>query len=148
MAKSQAATVEQYLNELPDDRRAVVSQVREVILKNLPKGYRETINWGMIAYEVPLEQYPNTYNRQPLGYLALGAQKNYYVLHMMTVYQNPEHEKRLREGFSQAGKKLDMGKGCIRFRKLEDLPLDVIGRAVASTSPKQFIALYESSRNR
>lgn len=148
MVKSYAATVEQYLDELPDDRRAVVSQVREVILKRLPKGYRETINWGMISYEVPLEQYPHTYNGQPLGYLALAAQKNYYALYMMTVYQDPEQEKRLREGFNQAGKKLDMGKCCIRFRKLEDIPLDVIGRAVASTPPKQFIALYESNRKR
>ena len=148
MARSKAATVEQYLNELPEDRRAVISQVREVILKWLPKGYRETMNWGMISYEVPLEQCPDTYNGQPLSYLGLAAQKSHYALYMVTAYQGSEQEKQLREGFDKAGKKLDKGQSCIKFRKLEDIPLDVIGRAVASTPPKQLIAFYEASRKR
>lgn len=148
MAKSQAATVAQYLNELPEDRRAVISQVRAVILKRLPEGYREVMNWGVISYEIPLEQYPDTYNRQPLSYIGLAAQKNYYALYLTAVYQDAEQEKHLQEGFSKAGKKLDKGKSCIRFQRVEDLPLDVIGRAVASTPPKKLIALYEANRKR
>jgi hypothetical protein len=148
MAKSKAATVEEYLEELPAERRAVVAGVREVILRHLPAGYREAMNWGMICYEIPLEQYPETYNGQPLGYAALAAQKNGYSLHLMSAYQDSEQERLLREGFAQAGLKLDMGKSCLRFRKLEDLPLEVIGRAVASTAPEQLIALHEAARRR
>jgi Domain of unknown function (DU1801) len=147
MAKSEAATVEEYLGELPEDRREVVSRVREVILRNLPRGYRESMNWGMITYEVPLEKYPDTYNGQPLGYAALAAQKNYIALYLCA-YQDSTREAELKEGFREAGKKLDMGKSCIRFRSLEDLPLDVIGRAVASTPPEKFIEEYEQSRQR
>jgi hypothetical protein len=146
MAKSNAKTVEDYLKELPEDRRAVVSKVRDVILRNLPKGYRESLNWGMICYEVPPERYPKTYNNQPLGYVALAAQKNYFALYLMCAYQNSEQERQLKEGFKQAGKKLDMGKSCLRFRRLEDLPLDVIGETIASTPLDEFIKSYEASR--
>lgn len=148
MAKSKAATVEEYLEELPAERRAVVSGVREVILRHLPEGYREAMNWGMICYEIPLERYPETYNGQPLGYAALAAQKNAYSLHLMCAYPDSEQERLLRDGFASAGLKLDMGKSCVRFRKLEDLPLEVIGRAVASTGPAQLIALHEAARRR
>ncbi|HWN43613.1 MAG TPA: DUF1801 domain-containing protein [Thermoanaerobaculia bacterium] len=144
--KSSAATVQQYLEELPEDRRAVVEAVREMVLHNLPEGYRESLNWGMIIYEVPLERYPNTYNGQPLGYLALAAQKNYYALYLNGVYQDPEQEARLREGFKKAGKKLDMGKSCLRFKKLDDLPMNVLAELVAGTPPDAFIAQYEASR--
>ena len=146
MASSKAGTVEEYLQELPEDRRAVVSAVRDVVLRNLPAGYRETMSWGMISYEVPLEDYPNTYNRQPLGYAALAAQKNYYALYLLTPYQDPAQEQWLRDEFSKAGKKLDMGKSCLRFKKLDDLPLDVVGRVIASTPPREFIAQYERAR--
>ena len=146
MAKSDAATVEEYLAGLPEERREVVSRVREVILRNLPRGYRESMNWGMIAYEVPLEKYPDTYNKQPLGYAALAAQKNYIALHLVCAYLDSELEKKLREGFARAGKKLDMGKGCIRFKKIEDLPLEVIGEAVAATPPEKFIEQYKKGR--
>ena len=148
MAKSEAATVEEYLDGLPEERREVVARVREVILRNLPRGYRESMNWGMVCYEVPLEKYPDTYNGQPLGYAALAAQKNYIALHLMCTYQDSELEKKLREGFARAGKKLDMGKSCIRFKKLEDLPLEVIGEAVASTPPEKFIEQYEKGRHK
>ena len=148
MAKSEAATVDEYLEGLPEGRREVVARVREVILRNLPRGYRESMNWGMVCYEVPLEKYPNTYNKQPLGYVALAAQKNYIALHLTCAYQNPAMEKKLREGFARAGKKLDMGKACIRFKRLEDLPLEVIGEAVASTPPEKFIEQYEKGRHK
>ena len=139
-------TVQQYLEDLPEDRRAVMEAVREMVLHNLPEGYRESLNWGMIIYEVPLERYPNTYNGQPLGYLALAAQKNYYALYLNCVYQDPEQEARLREGFKKAGKKLDMGKSCLHFKKLDDLPMSVVAEVVASTPPDAYIARYEASR--
>lgn len=148
MAKSAAATVEQYLAELPAERREIVAAVREMILRHLPVGYQETINWGMISYEIPLAQYPTTYNGQPLGYLALAAQKNYYALYLLRVNGDAELEARLKEAFSRAGKKLDMGKACLRFRKLTDVPWDAIGEVVASTSPAQYIAHYEATRQR
>jgi uncharacterized protein YdhG (YjbR/CyaY superfamily) len=146
MASSKAATVEEYLQELPEDRRAVVSAVRDVVLRNLPEGYRETMAWGMISYGIPLERYPDTYNKQPLGYAAIAAQKNYYALYLMTPYMDDRQEQQLREAFAAAGKKLDMGKSCVRFRKLDDLPLDEIGRIIAATPPDAFIAQYEAAR--
>ena len=146
MGKSNAATVQEYLDELPEDRRAVVSAVRDVVLRNLPSGYRETMNWGMISYEIPLERFPDTYNGRPLGYAALAAQKNHYALYLMCFYGDSGQEAWLKEEFQKAGKKLDKGKACLRFRKLEDLPLDVIGRAVARVTPEKYIAHYEAVR--
>jgi hypothetical protein len=148
MVKSKATTVQEYLDELPADRRAVVAAVRDVILRHLPNGYSEAINWGMINYEVPRERYPNTYNGQPLCYAGLAAQKNHYALYLMCVYGNAKQEGRLRREFEKAGKKLDMGKSCVRFRKLEDLVLDAIGKVIAATTPEQYIAYYEASRQR
>jgi hypothetical protein len=148
MARSKAATVEEYLQDLPEERRAVVAAVRDVILRNLPEGYRESMSSGMIAYEVPLERCPKTYNGQPLWYAALAAQKNYFAIHLMSIYGSAEREKRFREAFRKAGKKLDMGKACVRFRKLEDLPLDVIGRVIAEIPLERWVAAYEASRRR
>jgi hypothetical protein len=148
MAKSTAATVEEYLQELPADRREVMERVRQVILDNLPPGYQETMNWGMISYEVPLARYPKTYNKQPLGYLALAAQKNFYTLYLMAAYAGSMQEGWLEEQFAAAGKKLDMGKSCLHFRKLDDLPMDVIAEAIAMVGVDDFIAQYEKSRQR
>jgi hypothetical protein len=144
--KSSAVTVKDYLAELPEDRRAVVAAVRAVILKNLPKGYCESMNWGMISYEVPLDRYPNTYNGQPLAYAALAAQKNNYSLYLTCVYQDPKRERALRDAFAKAGKKLDMGKSCIRFKKLEDLPLPAIGKVIAGVPVDEFIKRYEAAK--
>jgi hypothetical protein len=146
MATSDTTSIPEYLATLPDDRRAVIAKVRDLILQHLPDGYRESFNWGMISYEIPLERYPNTYNRQPLSYMALAAQKNYYALYLMCVYQSPARQAWLKEQFAQAGKKLDMGKSCLRFRALDDLPLDAIGQLVASVTPEAFIADYEAAR--
>jgi hypothetical protein len=146
--KSSAATVQQYLDELPEDRRAVVEAVRGMVLHNLPAGYRETMRWGMISYEIPLERYPDTYNGQPLAYIGLAAQKNNFALYLTNVYQVPEQEARLREGFKKAGRKLDMGKSCLRFKKLDDLPMNVLAEVVASTPPDALIARHEAARAR
>jgi hypothetical protein len=134
MVSSSATTPEQYLAELPEE------------LRYLPEGYRESMSWGMLSYEIPLERYRNTYNKQPLGYAALAAQKNGYSLYLTCVYSDAEQERRLREGFAAAGKKLNMGKSCVRFKRLDDLPLELIGELIASTPPDQFIARYEASR--
>jgi hypothetical protein len=146
--KSSAATVDEYLAELPADRREVVSRVRDEVLRNLPEGYRESVEWGMICYTIPLERYPDTYNKQPLSYAALAAQKNYYALYLTSPYVDEGQGRWLEDEFRKAGKKLDMGKSCLRFKKLDDLPLDVIGRAIASIPPDAFIARYEANRRK
>jgi Domain of unknown function (DU1801) len=145
MASSRAATVEQYLAELPEERRAVVSAVRDVVLRNLPEGYAEAMAFGMIGYGVPLARYPDTYNGQPLAYAAIAAQKNYYALYLLGAYTDGRQEAEVREAFRAAGKKLDMGKSCIRFKKLDDLPLEALGRIIASTPPDEHIAICEAA---
>jgi hypothetical protein len=104
------------------------------------------MNWGMITYEIPLKRYPKTYNGQPLAPVALGAQKNYNALYLMSVYMDPEREKKFRDDFLASGKKLDMGKSCLRFKSADDIPLDLIAKTVAAVSPEQFIAEYELTR--
>ncbi len=148
VASSGAKTVPEYLKELPEDRREVVSRVRDTILENLPAGYEETMNWGMISYEIPLSRYPDTYNKKPLMYMALGAQKNHFAVYSSGVNMNPLGESWLNEEFERAGKKLDMGRSCIRFRKLESLPLNVIGKVAAAQSVDEFIVAYEAARGR
>lgn len=146
MVSSKAASVEEYLNELPGDRRESVMKVREVILENLPEGYEEGMQYGMIGYYIPLEEYPETYNGQPLGYAALASQKNYISLYLTNVYSDPHLEKKFNRAYEASGKKLNMGKSCVRFRKAEDLPLDVIAMAIRATPVDQFIGIYEESR--
>lgn len=146
LAASKAATVAEYLKSLPTERRRVVSAVRSVVRKNLPKGYREAMGFGMITYGIPLKSYPHTYNGQPLCYAALAAQKNYYALYLMGAYADPSSGRKLAAGFRQRGKKLDMGKSCLRFKSLDDLPLDVIADTIASTPPEKMIAYVEKSR--
>jgi len=124
----------------------VVAAVRDIVLKNLPRGYREAMNWGMISYELPLETYPHTYNKQPLMYVALAAQKNHYALYLTAVYEDSRQEAELREAFFRAGKKIDLGKSCLRFRKLDDVPWDDVARVIRSVPVPEFIALYERSR--
>ena len=127
MPAAKPATVAAYIAALPPERRKIVATVRAVVRKHLPKGYEEGVALGVICYQVPLKLLPDTYNGQALWYAALAARKNYYTLHLMSVYGSKEELARLRAGFKAAGKKLDIGKACIRFRKIEDLPLDVIG---------------------
>jgi hypothetical protein len=148
MARSTATTVDEYLAELPEERRAVVAAVRALVLQHLPAGYTEFMSFGMIGYGIPLSEYPDTYNRQPLCYAALAAQKNHYALYLMGASADGEEERRLRDAFAARGLKLDMGKSCLRFRKLEDLAQDAVGEVVASTPPAAFIARYEASRRK
>lgn len=144
--QSRAQTVDEYLAALPEDRRAALAAVREVILRNLPAGYEEGMQYGMIGYYIPLSRYPKTYNGQPLGYIGLASQKNYMSLYLMAVYGDPETERWFRAEYARRGKKLDMGKSCVRFRKIDDLPLDLIGQVVAKVSADDYIRWYEKSR--
>ncbi|MFI5311422.1 MAG: DUF1801 domain-containing protein [Gemmatimonadales bacterium] len=145
MAGSKAKTVTAYLEELPADRREVVGKVRDVVRQHLPKGYEELMGFGMIMYSVPLKVLPDTYNGHPLCYVALAAQKNYYTLHLMAV-GSAERTKQLAGEFRKAGKKLDMGKACVRFKCLDDLPLDVIASTVASVPMEKYVAFYRGTR--
>ena len=145
--QSTATTVDQYLAELPDDRRAAIEQVREVILANLPEGYQEAMNWGMISYEIPLETYPNTYNKKPLGFAALASQKNHMSVYLNTIYSSEETAGAFEKEYRATGKRYDVGKSCVRFRRIDDLPLDLIGKTIAATPVDAYIAMYEASRN-
>lgn len=146
MVMSKAATVADYLKELPKERRDVIAAVRKVIKQNLPQGFKEAMNYGMICYQVPLKTYPETYNGQPLCYAGLAAQKNNYAVYLMNVYGDSGLARWFKEEFRKAGKKLDMGKSCVRFKKLDDLPLHAIAQAIGSTTLEEYLEHYEMSR--
>jgi hypothetical protein len=146
--QSKAATVAQYLKELPDDRREAIEAIRAVILKHLPKGYEEGMQYGMIGYYVPHTLYPPGYHcdpKQPLPFASLASQKNHMALYTMTVYSDPEVQAWFTKAWTAKGHKLDMGKSCIRFKKLEDVPLDVVGQLMKKVSVKQYIQTYEDA---
>jgi uncharacterized protein YdhG (YjbR/CyaY superfamily) len=143
MVSSKAATPEAYLAELPPERRALVARVRDLVNANIPEGYVERMNWGMIAWELPLERYPDTYNGQPLAYAGLAAQKNHLALYLNCVYASEERTERLRKAYAAEGRKLDMGKSCVRFKKAEDLAEDALAEAIRAVPPDQLIAEYE-----
>ncbi len=140
------ATAEEYIAGLPEERAKQISQLRELILQRLPDGYAEEMGFGMITFVIPLETYPNTYNGHPLMYAALGSQKRHMSLYLMNVYGDGETQRWFADGFAAAGKKLDMGKSCVRFKKLDDLPLELIGETIARTPAAEYIAHYEASR--
>ena len=141
-------TVTACLAALPPERRAAMAAVRRVIRSHIPEGYREALTRGLITWIVPLSVYPDTYNGHALWYVALGAQKNYLSVYLMGAYGSPALTGRLQEGFRAAGKRLDMGKSCIRFRQASDLALDVVGSVVASVPMRAFVASAESARRR
>jgi hypothetical protein len=146
MATSTARTPEEYLDSLPEDRRAAVVAVRRVILENLPKGFEEGMQYGMIGYYIPLERFPDTYNGQPLGLAALANQKQHMALYLNNVYGDRSTESRFRERWAATGKKLDMGKSCVRFRHLDDLPLELIGETIARLPVEDYLAMYRTMR--
>ena len=141
-----ATTVHDYLSSLKVEQRSVIEPVRSLILSHLPPGFVETINWGMLSYEVPLSMYPNTYNKKPLSYIGLAVQKQYYSLYLMPAYMDSNVYQTLMDAFEKAGKKLSMGKSCIRFKKVDDLPLELIGSIIASHTVSSFISAYETTR--
>lgn len=146
--QSNAQTVKEYLNSLPDDRQEQIQKVRSVIIENLPKGYEEVMNWGMITYQVPLEKYPDTYNKQPLMYAALASQKNHMAVYLMGIYSSEELRKDFEEKYKASGKKMDLGKSCVRFRKIESLPLELIGEAIAAFDVESFIKMFKGEHQK
>lgn len=146
MASSAAKTVDAYLKSLPEDRREAISTVRDVVRRQLPKGYVEQMDYGMICYCVPLDRYPQTYNDHPLCYAGLAAQKNYNAIYLMGVYGDGANAEKFKAAFEKAGKKLDMGKSCVRFKSVDDLELKAIGDTIASMPVDDYIAMYEKSR--
>ncbi len=136
--RSNASTVEEYMGELSEERRAAIGAVRQVILQNLPRGYEEVMNWGMITYQVPLETYPDTYNKKPLMYAALAAQKNHMAVYLTAIYMNEKASRAFEEAYLSTGKRYDVGKSCVRFKELGDLPLELIGKNIASLQVSEF----------
>ena len=145
--KSEARTVQEYLAELAPERREAVSAVRDVILANLPEGYEEVMDFGMVSYVVPLARYPKTYNGHPLQYAAVSSEKSYVSVHLMSIYADAESQQWFVDSYRATGKKLDMGKACVRFKKLDDLPMDLIGEAVSRTPMEEWIRCYEAARS-
>ncbi|MFN8574993.1 MAG: DUF1801 domain-containing protein [Gemmatimonadaceae bacterium] len=146
--KSAAKTVPEYLASLPAERRKVIATVRRAMKASMPKGYVEAMNWGAICYEVPLKVFPDTYNGQPLLYASLAAQKNNYAIYLMSIYGSEKLAKRLKEGFAAIGKKPDVGKSCIRFKKLEDIPLDTIGEIISTLPVAAWVEIAQNARRR
>lgn len=142
-----AHTVAQYLAQLPPDRRAAIAQVRDAINARLPPGYEETLQFGMISWVVPASRLAATYNGRPLGLVSLASQKQHMALYLMSVYGDRELEAWFRAAYRQAGKKLDMGKSCVRFKALDALALDVIGEAIARVPVDAYVAAYEAQRS-
>ena len=142
---SDATSVAEYLASLPDERRAAVSTVRDVVRERLPDGVEETMNWGMIAYQVPLERYPDTYNGQPLLYAAIASQKNHMAVYLMGIYGSESLRERFEAAYRATGKRMDVGKSCVRFKRLDDLPLEVVGEAIAAVTLEEFLAMHDAA---
>lgn len=147
--QSKAKTVTEYIGSLPPERKQIISAIRKVILKNLPKGFREEMSYGMIGYVVPHKLYPDGYHCDPtlpLPFLNIASQKNFIAIYHMGIYAQPK----LLEWFQDEWrvhltKKLDMGKSCIRFKKPEDVPLDLIGELASKLTTQQWIEIYEKN---
>jgi len=146
--KTSATSVAEYLDALPNERRKLISAVRALIRKHLPKGYEEGFEYGTITYQIPLDRCPDTYNGKPLCYAALASHKNYCTLYLMAPYGNPKLRAELEDGFKQAGKTLDMGKSCVHFKSMDDLPVAVVARSIASVAADKYIKAYTDSRKK
>ncbi len=146
MVSSSATSVKDYLDELPGERRKAIAAVRRVIRKNLPKGYVESMQYGMISYIIPLKRFSETYNKQPLANISLASQKNHMAVYLMGIYGDKKLRRWFEREYKKTNKRMDVGKCCVRFKKLEDLPLEIVGKAVAAMSLEEFIAMYENAR--
>ena len=146
--QSNAQTIEEYLNEMPLARREAISAVRMIILDHLPEGYEEVMNWGMITYQVPLATCSKTYNGKPLMYAALANQKNHMAVYLCGLYCIPGMKESFTEAFRASGQKLNMGASCVRFKRLKDLPLDVIGQTIAAIDIQTFLDTAKSEHRK
>ncbi len=149
--QSKATTVAEYIQSLPEDRRKAIEAVRKVILKNLDPDYEEGMQYGMIGYYIPHRIFPAGYHcdpKQPLPFAGLASQKNHLSFYLMCLYGDTEHYKWFVQAWAATGRKLDMGKCCIRFKKVEDLALDVLGEAIRRVPVKAYIQFYEAALRR
>ena len=146
--RSASTTVEEYLAELTPERRSSIETVRRLILENLPAGYEEAMNWGMISYQVPLSAYPDTYNKQPLMYAALASQKNHMAVYLTAIYMDDEARQWFENGYRKTGKRMDAGKSCVRFRTVDDVPLELVARAIAYMEMPEFVSRMKALRSR
>jgi len=146
--RTAATSVTDYLQALPSERRATLQKLRKLIRDHLPAGYREVFRWGMITYEVPLEACPDTYNGEPLMYAALAAQKHHYGVYLCGMYTIPAVQQRLTSEWKKRGKRLDMGKSCIRLKDLEACEPDLIAEAVAAVPMPEFVAHARAAMER
>jgi hypothetical protein len=146
MVRSTAKTPDEYIASLPPDRRDAIVAMRDVIRRNLPDGFKEGMESGMIAWYVPLERFPDTYNGRPLGLAALASQKQYMSLYLNSVYGDPQLAEWFSDRYATSGKRLNMGKSCLRFRSVEDVPLDVIGETIAKVPLDQYVQHYRAVR--
>ncbi len=141
-------TPESYIAGLAPGRQELVASIRETVNANLDSGFQELVDFGMIAWCVPLERYPDTYNGHPLMYAALAAQKRYVSLYLMGIYADPVASQQFQDEYVKTGRKPNMGKSCVRFRKLEDVPLDLIGRAIASHTVESYLEVTQRTTRR
>lgn len=150
--QSKASTPEQYLEELPEDRQAPMRELRQVILDNLPAGFEEAMSYGMLGYVVPHSVYPDGYHcnpKLPLPFMNLASQKNFIGLYHMGIYSDPELAAWFQEEYAKAvPTKLDMGKSCVRLKKMDQIPYELVGRLAAKMTPRQWIDLYEAAIKR
>ncbi len=143
---SNVQTPAQYIASLPADRAKTIATVRALVNKHIPRGYDECLVWGTIGWTIPLSRYPDTYNKQPICYVALSSQKNYCSLYLMGAFWSASQLEQLKAAFQAAGKKLDMGKCCVHFEAPDDLPLEAIGKLISAISSEEWIGMYEQSR--
>ena len=146
--QSSAKTPKEYMASLPEDRIKAMTELQKVIKKNLPKGFEETMQYGMISYVVPHKLYPDGYHCKPtdaLPFMSIASQKNHISVYHMAVYQGALHDWFIKEWKKHSDKKLDMGKSCIRFKKPEDVPVKLIGELASKITPKQWIDIYEKT---
>jgi hypothetical protein len=141
-----ALTVSQWLASVPAARKDAINAVRHAVNESLPPGYEETVDWGMLAWVVPLETLPNTHNGHPLTLAALGAHTKLMTIYLMTVYSDPKIRRAFETAYKKTGKKLDMGGCCVHFKTLDDLPLDVVGKTIASVTVDRYVERYQRSR--
>lgn len=146
MVSSSAGTIKEYLSEIPEPRRSEIKQLLELIRSKIKPGYVETMSWGMICFEVPLEISGVTYNTQPLVAIGLASQKQHISIYLTSIYAKEELAAEFKQRWINSGKKLDMGKGCVRFRTLEQADLKTIAWAVSKQTPKQFSKEYIAAR--
>ena len=143
---SHIKTPAQYIASLPADRAKTIATVRTLVNKYIPSGYDECLVWGTIGWTIPLSRYPDTYNQQPITYVALSSQKSYCSLYLMGAFWSASQLEQLKVAFNAAGKKLDMGKCCVHFESPDDLPLEAIGKLISAISSEKWIKMYEQSR--